>query len=291
MSRLVTDAPQEHSDRPPDTAPSTTRRRFSRGTRLLLWALAGAFAVFSCLQLEIVPSRFLEIADRARFVLDIIFPPVMEDPLNLTRAAIESIQIAIVGTVFGIALSLLLAVLAARNISPLGPFSWIVKGIAALERAIPALIWALLFIVAVGLGPTPGILALAVGCVGMLVKVYAEAIEEIPMGPIEALRASGASQLQVAIQGILPSVAGVFIAWSVFRFDINIRYSAVLGVVGAGGIGWELVRAAQVGRYDVAMGVTVVIFIMVMATELLSERLRRRAENESVVALRRVQGT
>lgn len=104
------------------------------------------------------------------------------------------------------------------------------------------------------------------------------------MGPIEALRASGASPLQVAFQGILPSVVGVFIAWSVFRFDINVRYASVLGVVGAGGIGWELVRAAQVGRYDIAMGVTLVIFGLVMVTELLSDRLQRHADRATFKA-------
>lgn len=280
-----------HTREPAPTAPDTATvppRRRGWGTRAVLWGLAGAFLIFACLQLQIVPSRLLDAADRAGFLFGVVFPPVVDDPINLGRAALESIQIAIVGTVFGIVLSLALAVLAARNISPLGPLSWLIKGIAALERAIPALIWAILFIVAVGLGPTPGILALAVGCIGMLVKVYAEAIEEIPMGPVEALRASGATHMQVFFQGILPSVMGVFIAWSVFRFDINVRYSSVLGMVGAGGIGWELVRAAQVGEYDVAMGVTAVIFLMVLATELLSDRLRRRAENEALHARRKV---
>lgn len=286
MSKLVPDAKPALS--PPAEPLATAVRRRDVATRATLWGLAGLFLIFACLQLNMVPSRLLDAADRAGFLLGVIFPPVADDPVNLAKAALESVQIAIVGTVFGIGLSLALAVLAARNISPLGPLAWLIKSIAALERAIPALIWAILFIVAVGLGPTPGILALAVGCVGMLVKVYSEAIEEIPMGPIEALRASGASYIQVFFQGILPSVMGVFIAWSVFRFDINVRYSSVLGMVGAGGIGWELVRAAQVGEYDVAMGVTLVIFVMVMGTELLSERLRRHAENEAVMARRKV---
>jgi phosphonate transport system permease protein len=288
MSGLATDSRRTAPAGPADGAGGTARRRFSRSSRAILWLLAAAFFVFACLQLGIVPSRLLEATDRATFVLGVIFPPVVNDPINLMNAAVESVQIAIVGTAFGIALSLVLAVLAARNVSPLGPFSWIVKGVAAFERSVPSLVWALLFIVAVGLGPTPGILALAVGCVGMLVKVYAEAIEEIPMGPIEALRAAGASRLQVFVQGILPGVVGVFIAWSVFRFDINIRYSSILGVVGAGGIGWELVRAAHGGHYDIAMGVTLVIFGMVVGTEVLSERLRQRAESESVNARRKV---
>lgn len=276
----------------PSAAPAATsedplevaRRRRSRLTGRALWLLAAAFFVFCALQLDIVPERLLDATDRARFVFDVMLPPAVDDPANLWVAALESIQIAVVGTVFGIVLSLLFGVLAAKNVSPLGPLSWAIKAFAGLVRSVPALVWALLFIVAVGLGPTAGILAIAVKSVGMLAKVYAETIEEIPMGPIEALRSSGASKLQVAFQGVLPSVVGVFIAWSVFRFDINVRYASVLGVVGAGGIGWELVRVAQQGRYDMAIGVTVVIFAMVMASELMSEWLQRRSDNAALKA-------
>jgi phosphonate transport system permease protein len=253
-------------------------------SRLFLWLLAAAFFVFSAFQLNVLPARLLKSVDQASFILDRTLPPKIEEPIQLGRAAVESIQIAIVGTVFGILLSLVFGILAARNVSPLGPLAWVVKALIGFMRAVPALVWALLFIVAVGLGPRAGILAIAVKSVGMLGKMYAATIEEIPMGPIEALRASGASKLQLAIQGILPAVMGVFIAWSVFRLDINIRYASVLGVVGAGGIGWELVRAAHRGRYDIAMGVTVVIFVVVIATELLSEWLQWRADQATIKA-------
>jgi phosphonate transport system permease protein len=269
---------------PIDDAFDSARAFRSRLTRRILWLLAAAFLVFCLLQVGLVPQRVLDAFDRVEFILGVMLPPDFDDPWRLTEAAIESVQVAVVGTVFGIILSLILAVFAARNVSPLGPFSWLIKGFAGFVRAVPSLVWALLFVVAVGLGPTPGILALAVNSTGMLIKVYAETIEEMPMGPIEALRASGASPLQIAIQGVLPSVARVFIAWSVFRFDINIRYASILGVVGAGGIGWELVRATQVGRYDIAVGVTLVIFAMVMLAELFSEWLQRRADNAALAA-------
>jgi phosphonate transport system permease protein len=284
VSRLAPQSSFTKSAPETNNSMAPARRQWARLGLTLPWILAGAFLVFSLLQLQVAPERLLQLGERLRFILGVMFPPVVEEPFHVARAAMESVQVAIVGTVFGIVLSLVLGVLAAKNVSPIGPFSWLVKGFAGFVRAVPALVWALLFIVAVGLGPTPGILALAVNSTGMLVKVYAETIEEIPMGPIEALRASGASPLQVAFQGILPSVVGVFIAWSVFRFDINVRYASVLGVVGAGGIGWELVRAAQVGRYDIAMGVTLVIFGLVMVTELLSDRLQRHADRATFKA-------
>lgn len=259
----------------PPADPDATRRRL---TRRILWLLAAAVFVLSVLQLGIVPERLAEAVPRALFVGGRMWPPVIEDPAHLGVAVMESLQIAVVGTVFGILLSVPLALLAARNISPLGPLCVAVKALAGFVRAVPALVWALLFVMAVGLGPEAGVLAIGVNSIGMLVKVYAESLEEIPMGPVESLRATGASRTQIAFQAILPSVVRLFIAWSVFRFDINVRYSTILGVVGAGGIGWELARAASLSRYDIALGITVVIFLMVMGTELISQWLRRRVD-------------
>jgi phosphonate transport system permease protein len=273
------------SNVPPAIGPDRdARTRRARLTKIILWGLAAAFFVFSALQLRIVPERLLQAWDRGQFMLNRMLPPVFEDPPRLAAAAVETIQVAIVGTVFGVVLSAILAIFAARNVSPLGPLSWTIKAFAAFVRAVPSLVWALLFIVAVGLGPTPGILALAINSTGMLVKAYAENIEELPMGPIEALRASGASSVQIAFQAILPSIMHAFIAWSVFRFDINLRYAAILGIVGAGGIGWELTRATQVGRYDIALGVTFIIFILVMSAELFAEWLQRRSDLASTRA-------
>lgn len=253
-------------------------------TRAIVWGAGIALLIFSLLQLGIAPEQLLRAVERYQFILGIMLPPVFSEPIELWSATIETIQVAIVGTVFGVLLSAILGILAARNISPLGPLSWLIKAFSAFVRAIPSLVWALLFIVAVGLGPTPGILALAVNSTGMLVKAYADVIEEIPMGPIEAVRASGASSLQVTFQAVLPAVVLAFIAWSVFRFDINLRYASVLGVVGAGGIGWELVRAAQMGRYNAAVGVTLIIFVLVMAAELLTEWLQRRSDAATLKA-------
>ncbi|WP_129665970.1 phosphonate ABC transporter, permease protein PhnE [Phytoactinopolyspora endophytica] len=273
---VQTSTPAEVGGIPTD--PQATRRRV---THRILWGLAAAFVVLSVFQLGITPQRFTDALPRASFVWDRMWPPAIDDGGALSTAVVESLQIAIVGTAFGILLSIPLALIAARNVTPFAPLSLAMKGFAAFVRAVPALIWAFLFIMAVGLGPTAGILALAVNSTGMLVKVYAEALEEIPMGPIEALQASGASRSHIAFQGILPSVVRLFIAWSVFRLDINVRYSTILGVVGAGGIGWELTRAASLSRYDVALGITVVIFILVMATEAVSQWLRRRVDDDT----------
>ncbi|TMW72739.1 phosphonate ABC transporter, permease protein PhnE [Alteribacter natronophilus] len=248
--------------------------------------LAFAFFIFSMLQLNIVPERLIQSADRLAYVFGGMFPPVLNEPLDVFGAAVESIQVAILGTIIGVIVSFVLAVFAARNLAPSKTLSFAIKSFAGFVRAVPALIWALLFIVAVGLGPTPGILALAINSIGMLVKVYAEALEEIDMGVVEALESAGASKLHVIMQGVIPSMLSAFIAWSLFRLDVNIRYSAILGVVGAGGIGWELVKAAQMSRYDEALMVTMVIFLMVMSAEVISEFMKKRANSATAQAVK-----
>lgn len=246
-------------------------------TKNLYWLFAIIFFVFSMLQLKIVPKRIIESFEHGKGIVLRMFPPSLNEPLDVVGAALESLQVAVLSTILGMIISMVLAVFAARNLSPHISISYLVKAFAGFVRAVPALIWALLFIVAVGLGPTPGILALAVNSIGMLVKVYAEALEEIDMGVVDAMQATGASKLQVILQGILPTIMSSFISWSVFRFDVNIRYASVLGVVGAGGIGWELVRAARMLQYNEVLMITVVIFVMIYSAELLTRFLKNNA--------------
>ncbi|UTR13361.1 phosphonate ABC transporter, permease protein PhnE [Salipaludibacillus sp. LMS25] len=241
--------------------------------------------IVSLLQIGILDSRLFEAASRVESLLISMFPPVISEPIDIAGAAMESLQVTIMGTLWGMIFSIVLAMFAAKNVAPHISISYGVKAFAAFVRAVPALIWALLFIVAVGLGPTPGILALAVNSVGMLVKVYAEAIEEIDHGVIDALKATGASKFQLVMQGVIPSVMSSIISWSIFRFDINIRYAAVLGVVGAGGIGWELVRASRIMAYDEVLGITLVIFAMILCAELLTRYLKMKSDMVTLKAM------
>lgn len=216
-----------------------------------------------------------EAGGRLMNLLPAMVPPIIESPPDVFGAALESIQVAVLGTLIGIVMAIGLGILAAENIAPHLLVSRAIKLFAAFVRSVPALIWALVFVTAVGLGPTPGILALAINSLGMLVKAFSESIEEIDMGPIEALRSTGARRSAVFTQAVLPAVSGALIAWSVFRFDIHVRYASVLGIVGAGGIGWELMRAMHMSRYDMAIGITLVIFGLVSMTEFLSSSLKR----------------
>ncbi|WP_040984269.1 phosphonate ABC transporter, permease protein PhnE [Oceanobacillus jeddahense] len=205
-----------------------------------------------------------------------MFPPDFSEWQYIIPAAIESLQVAILGTVIAVVISLALAFLAAENLNNNKLVPRVVKGFATLMRVIPTIIWALIFIVAVGLGPLPGVLAIAVHSLGMLIKVFAQSVEEMDDGKIEALKASGANWIQIIMQGVIPTVFTALLSWTILRLEIDIGESTILGLVGAGGIGWELTRAMRSYDFNSALFITMLIFIMIFSVEMISNRLKLR---------------
>jgi len=190
--------------------------------------------------------------------------------------SLVTMDTAILGTASAVVFALPLAVLAARNVAPSPLFYAAARALIAVFRAIPDLVWALLFVSAVGLGPFAGVLALSVHSIGMLGRLFAEVIEDMDMGPVEALTLTGAHPLAVfthaVVPGVLPSLLGI----GLYRLDENIRSSLVLGFVGAGGIGFQLNTAMSLFQYrDVALYL-IVNFLLVVAAERLSALLRKR---------------
>jgi len=238
-------------------------------------ALMTFFLFFSLSQMNINPARIARGTTTMLNLISDMFPPDLAQVSRLWPLAVESIQIAILGTVLGIIFSLILSMFAAKNLTPIPGLGVVLKGFFAFTRAVPALVWALLFITAVGLGTLPGILALGVNSIGMLGKVFSESFENIDKSTLEGLNSTGASRLQVFSQGVVPETIPVILSWSLFRFDINIRYSSILGVVGAGGIGWELVRASRMRDYPALLMVILVILIMVYALEQFTSYARK----------------
>lgn len=190
--------------------------------------------------------------------------------------ALETVDIAIFGTVAGLIMALPLAVLAAINVTPSRAFYYVARGIISFARAVPDLVWALFFVTAVGLGPFPGGLALAVHSIGMLGRLFAETIEHMDMGPIDALALTGARRLQVFTHGVIPSVLPSLLGISLYRLDENIRSSLVLGFVGAGGIGFQLLSAMSLFQYREVSLLLIMTFVIVQAAERLSAVLRER---------------
>jgi phosphonate ABC transporter permease subunit PhnE len=187
---------------------------------------------------------------------------------------LESLQIAILATAFGITLSLPLGFAAARNISP-APLAWSARGVIALLRSFHPVIVAILFVKAVGFGALAGILALIVASMGFISKLIAEAIEDMSMKPVEAVRATGASFFSVMTMAIVPQVMPRFIGFSSYQLDSNLRNSALVGIVGGGGIGATLFTAFQRFDYDFVLTIVLAVIAIVMVGEMISNAVRR----------------
>jgi len=205
-----------------------------------------------------------------------MYPPDWAYSRALVDPTIETIEIAIWGTVLGIVLGLPLGLLGARNIAPHPVLYGVARFILNSLRGVSELVFALIFVSAVGLGPFPGILALALHNAGMLGKFYAEAIEAIDPGPVEALQASGANWIQTIVFAIIPQVTPHFITYNMYRFEVSIRAATVLGLVGAGGIGFHLISSIRLFDYQETATVLIIIVLLVVITDYLGTRLRAR---------------
>ena len=256
---------------------SAPRRAFPPNwpARLGLVALA-LYVVYAASILDLTWPRFVEgLGHGVRFIARMVPPDFSPDRLQLLRhGMIESLQIAILSTVFGIALALPLGLAAARNLSP-APVAWLARTLIALFRTFHAVIVAILFVKAVGFGALAGILALIVATLGQMGKLLADAVEEMSMRPVEAVRATGAPLLSVIIMAVLPQVMPRFIGFSAYQLDANLRNSALVGLVGGGGIGATLLSAFQRFEYDFVLTILLAIIAIVMLGEILSGVMRR----------------
>ncbi|HEX2142745.1 MAG TPA: phosphonate ABC transporter, permease protein PhnE [Candidatus Limnocylindria bacterium] len=192
------------------------------------------------------------------------------------RLMLESLQIAWLGTVIGAVISLPLGFFGAKNVSS-GWVSNVMRQILNAIRAFPEVVLAIAIMIPIaGIGPVPGALALGVHSIGTLGKLTAEVVEGIDPGPVEAARASGARSLQVQRWGVLPQVLPEIVAFWLYRFEINIRASAILGVVGAGGIGFVLQQAISFTRFERAGLIIIVIVVATIVVDTISGAVRRR---------------
>ena len=182
--------------------------------------------------------------------------------LALWEPALETVLMATLATILGAFMAIPVAWLGAGNISPLGRFTYLVgRVLMTLSRSVHEVVWGLVFVAAVGLGALAGVLAMAVRSIGFISKTVAEAIEDVNPGPVEAMRAVGANRFQVLMFGIVPQVLPVIIGNVIFEWDVNIRRSTIMGLVGAGGLGLALHR--QMASYNYG-GIATVIFVILL---------------------------
>jgi phosphonate transport system permease protein len=217
---------------------------------------------------EGVPSLFSLVGE--------MFPPNFSQAGSWIKPLLDTLAMSIAGTAIAVLLSLPLAVLAARNTSPHPIVYQVSRGLLNALRSIPELILGIVFVAAVGFGALPGVLALGLHSIGMIAKFYAEAIEHADQAPVEAARAAGCSPLQVIFHGILPQVLPQMADTAIYRWEYNFRASTVMGMVGAGGIGFELMGSLRIMQYQDVSAILLVILAMVTLVDAFSSFLRRK---------------
>lgn len=194
----------------------------------------------------------------------------------VVMAIIESLQMAIIGTSIGFVLALPLAVLGARNTSPAWWIYSTTRFLFNANRAIPDIVYALVFVAAVGLGPFGGVMALAIGSVGSLGKMFSESIEAIDPQPLLAIRSTGAGSVSTFLYGVIPQAMPLIISYSIYYFEHNVRSATILGLVGAGGVGFEIDKYIRLFQYQHLMGAILLIIVTVTVIDRFSDWLRKK---------------
>jgi phosphonate transport system permease protein len=238
------------------------------------WVLFGVYLVYAASQLEFTPARFMVgLEHGAKFVAR-LFPPDFHRWELLLKGMVESLQIAVLASILGLAISLPLSLAAARNLMPAW-LTWPARAVMVFCRSFHPVIVAILFVKAVGFGALAGILALTVASVGFLGKLFTEAIEEISLKQVEAVRASGAPFMSVVSFAVVPQVFARFVGFIAYETDANLRNSTMVGIVGAGGIGGTLFAAFQRFDYDFVCAIVLTIIALIMVGEVLTVRIKR----------------
>ena len=230
---------------------------------------------FITLHLEIDPYK--AIGDTGKYLGDLcgrLFPPDFSNFGELVFAMVETIEIGILGTVLAVFLSIPVGLFSAKNISPHPSIYYFARTITIFFRAIPEFIMAMILVIAVGFGALPGVLALGFHTMGFLAKFYAEEMEHVSIGPIEALEATGAKRSQVVMFAVAPQILPSFVGFTLYILDRNIRMATMLGIVGAGGIGYQLQSAFRMFQYREVSAIIIIIFIAIYLIDVASSKLR-----------------
>lgn len=226
---------------------------------------------------EVSPQRLVDAIRPAwDFLGYLLVTPDWEYVPRLLDKMLETVEITVLATAIATLLSLPMGVLAARNASPHPLVFYLARTLLSLVRALPELVWALVFVSAVGLGPLPGVMALAFVTLGFMGKFVAESIEVVGAKAIEGIQATGARRTQVILYAMLPQAVPDFIGTLLYILDHNLRAAAVLGLVGAGGIGYDMVMAMRLFDYDRIGIIALSIYFLVTGLDRLSDVLRRR---------------
>lgn len=225
---------------------------------------------------EVGIGKFISGLPSMKEVLVSMLPPNFAILPKIIPSIVETVQIAIVSIISASIIALPICFLAAKNTSPAESVYRVTRLLLAFLRSVPTLLWALILIAMVGLGPFPGILGLTLHCIGSLGKYFSEAVENVNPEIIEAVQATGADRVQVIIFGIVPELKPLLLGYILYYFEYCIRTASMMGVVGAGGIGMELLTQIRLFRYQETLAILIIIVAMVVAVDTCSFLLRKR---------------
>ena len=243
----------------------------------MFYIVCATALVWSVSKIEIIPEFLYDAPEQTADLFKRMWPfDWSYYPAAIHDALLETFHIATLGTLLSLIIAVPLSFLAARNFTRHGVLNWLAQWIFVSTRSVNSLIWALLFVAIFGPGTLAGVLSIAFRSVGFVGKLFAEALEEARSGPIEALTACGAPRAMILAKGYWPQVEPAFWSVALLRWDINIRESAVLGLVGAGGIGVALDTAMNNLYWDQVGLILAVIFVVVIVTEVVTNSLRSR---------------
>jgi phosphonate transport system permease protein len=259
---------------------SRTWRRFTprqRLARFTIYLAMAAAIVLSARTVEVIPEFLYDAPEQVQDLLQRMWPIAWSHyPKGVHDALVETLHIATLGTIFAILMALPIGLAAANNVVPSRPLNYVAKLLLVSSRSVNSLVWALLFVAVFGPGALAGTLAIAFRSIGFVGKLVGEALEESNRGTIEALEASGAPWASRLAWGYWPQVKPAFWSIALFRWDINVRESAVLGLVGAGGIGMALDTALNLFQWDRVAMVLFSIFAVVVIAEVAVTQIRKR---------------
>jgi phosphonate transport system permease protein len=238
-------------------------------------AVTAVLAGLAAWYLKLAPGRIAQGIGNLVPLLRDALPPQWSLMRVAGVALVETLSIALLGTVFGFLLALPLGVAGARNLAPRRVFL-VARTVSAAIRSFPSLLWAVVFVILVGVHPTAGVLAMTLYSTGHFAKLQAEGFEGLPAEPLEALRATGMGRLAIVRHAVLPDAANLLVSQALYMFDYNVRASAIVGFVGAGGIGFYIARYLAALQYDGVLALVLVVFVTVLALDALSFRLRAR---------------
>ena len=247
------------------------------------WKTLTTIGIFSFVLVFVVNDLEIDfiklVTDSSKYFGDILsrmLPPDFSNLNELVYAMFETIEIAFLGTFIAIVLSIPFGLFSARNLAP-NYFVYIIcKTIVIFFRAIPEFIIAMILVIAIGFGAMPGVLALGLHTMGFLAKFYAEDIEHINKGPIDALKSSGATKSQIISFGVIPQILPSFVANNLYILDRNVRMATMLGIVGAGGIGYELQSSFRMFEYERVSAIIILIFVTIFLIDHFSAFIRSK---------------